>query len=103
MRNRNRPGWKLTLTCRAGFLGRSAAAPQVVGKAQEESKAIKAMVEETVGWYQVFSDASAPEAMAPQARLALAERNTRDARIGRRVRLVGPRGASRGFGKHLPV
>ena len=65
MRNKNRTGWSLTLTC-AGFLGRSAAAPQVVGKAQEDSKAIKAMVEETVNWYQVFSDASDPEAMAPQ-------------------------------------
>jgi hypothetical protein len=39
---------------------------QVVGKAQEDTKAIKAMVEETVSWYQVFNDANDLEAMAPR-------------------------------------
>ena len=66
MRNRTRPGWNLTLTCALAFSGALPLRAQVVGKAQEDSKAIKAIVEETVSWYQVFSDASAPEAMAPQ-------------------------------------
>jgi hypothetical protein len=66
MRNKTRPGWNLTVTCALAFTGALPLRAQVVGKAQEDSKAIKAMVEETVSWYQVFSDASASEAMAPQ-------------------------------------
>jgi hypothetical protein len=66
MRNKNRPGWNLILTCALAFSGALPLRAQVVGKAQEDSKAVKAMVEETVSWYQVFSDANAPEAMAPQ-------------------------------------
>ncbi len=100
---RNRTGWIFSLAGVMIFSGHARLRAEVAGKAQEDSKAIKAIVEETVSWYQVFSDASALEAMAPHARFALAERNTRDSRIGRRVRLVGPQGASRGFGKHLPV
>ena len=44
----------------------------------------------------------AAEAMAYGV-LRLAERNMRGARTGRRVRLVGPPGAARGFGEHLPL
>ena len=99
---RNRTGWIFSLAGVVIFCGHARPRAQVVDKPQEDSKAVKAMVEDSVGWYQVFSDASAPEATAP-LRFALAERHTRDARIGRCVRFVGPPGAARGFGKHLPL
>lgn len=44
---------------------RPSASAQVVDKGNEESKAIKAMVEEAVSWYPVFVDPSAFEAMTP--------------------------------------
>ena len=49
-------------------------------------------MEEAIGWYQVFSDASTQEPMTPLSRLALAQRHTRDTGIGRGVRLVGQQG-----------
>jgi hypothetical protein len=39
---------------------------QDVDKGKEDTKAIKAMVEEAIGWYRVFSDANAVEEMTPQ-------------------------------------
>jgi hypothetical protein len=63
---RNRTGWILSLAGVVIFFGHARLRAQVVDNAQEDSKAIKAMVEQSIGWYQVFSDASAPEAMAPQ-------------------------------------
>ena len=62
---RNRPGWILTLACVLIFSGPARSCAQVVDKDKEEAKAIKAMVEESIGWYQVFIDASATEAMKP--------------------------------------
>jgi hypothetical protein len=63
---RNRVGWILSLTGVVIFSGHARLRAQDDGRAQEDSKAIKAMVEQSIGWYQVFSDASATEAMAPQ-------------------------------------
>jgi len=63
---RNRTGWIFSLAGVMIFSGHARLRAQVVEKPQEDSKAIKAMVEDSVSWYQVFSDASAPEAMAPQ-------------------------------------
>ena len=62
---RNRPGWILTLACVLIFSGPARLRAQVVDKGKEEPKAIKAIVEESIGWYQVFIDSSAPEAMTP--------------------------------------
>ena len=62
---RNRTGWIFSLAGVMIFSGHARLRAQVVDKPQEDSKAIKAMVEDSVNWYQVFSDASAPEAMAP--------------------------------------
>ncbi len=39
---------------------------QDVGKENDDLKAVKAMVEEAVGWYSVFIDADAREAIPPQ-------------------------------------
>ena len=63
---RNRTGWIFSLAGVVIFSGHARLRAQVVDKPQEDSKAIKAMVDDSVSWYQVFSDASAPEAMAPQ-------------------------------------
>jgi hypothetical protein len=62
---RNRPCWILILACVLIFSGPARLRAQVVDKSEEETKAIKALVEESVGWYQVFIDTSALEAMAP--------------------------------------
>ncbi len=63
---RNRTGWIFSLAGMVIFSGHARLRAQEVDKAQEVSKPIKAMVEQSIGWYQVFSDASAAEAMAPQ-------------------------------------
>jgi hypothetical protein len=47
------------------FSGPARLRAQVVDKDKEEAKVIKATVEEAIGWYQVFIDTSAPEAMTP--------------------------------------
>ena len=57
---RNRTGWILSLAGVLIFSGHARLRAQVVDKPQEDSKAIKAMVEDSISWYQVFSDASAP-------------------------------------------
>jgi hypothetical protein len=62
---RNRPGWILTLACVLIFSGPAQLRAQVVDNGKEEPKAIKAMVEESIAWYQVFTDTRAPEAMTP--------------------------------------
>ena len=62
---RNSPRSIIILACVLVFSSPAPSRAQAVDKAREETKAIKAMVEESVGWYQVFIDASAPEAMAP--------------------------------------
>ena len=62
---RNRLGLILALACVLVLSGPGQSRAQVVDKAKEETKAIKAMVEESVGWYRVFSDPSVPEAMPP--------------------------------------
>ena len=63
---RNRTEWIVVLASVVIFSGHARLRAQVVNKAQEDSKTVKAMVEETVSWYQEFGDASATEAMAPQ-------------------------------------
>jgi hypothetical protein len=62
---RNRSGWILTLACVLIFSGPARLRAQGVDKSKEEPKDIKAIVEESIGWYPVFSDTSAPEAMTP--------------------------------------
>jgi hypothetical protein len=62
---RNRPGWILTLAYVLVFAGPALLRAQVVDKGAQEAQAIKAMVEESVDWYRVFSDKSAPDAMTP--------------------------------------
>ncbi len=62
---RKRPGLTLAVACVLILSGRGWLRAQVVDKDKEESKAIKSVVEESVGWYQVFSDPSASEAMTP--------------------------------------
>ena len=46
---------------RADFVRPCAILHQVVDKGTEEPKAIKAIVEESIGWYQVFIDAAPPK------------------------------------------
>ena len=60
----NRPCWILTVACVLILSDTASLHAQVVDK-DKEAKAIRAMVEEAVGWYEVFADASATEAMAP--------------------------------------
>jgi hypothetical protein len=62
---RKRPGWILTLACVLVFAGPALMRAQVVDKGAQEAQAVKAMVEESVEWYRVFSDKSAPDAMTP--------------------------------------
>jgi hypothetical protein len=62
---KNQTGWILTLACVLIVSGSARLCAQVVDKDKEETKAIKAMVEESVGWYQMFVDAGAPEPMTP--------------------------------------
>jgi hypothetical protein len=60
-----RYGWTATL----GFTLFFTVAPRIRGQVQERSldeiKAIEAEVEESIGWYQMFADASASEPMPP--------------------------------------
>jgi hypothetical protein len=63
---RNRTGWILALACVLFLYGPARLCAQVVDKDKEEVKAIKAMVEESIGWYQVFIDSNANEAMTPR-------------------------------------
>jgi hypothetical protein len=65
MRNRNRPGLIRTLTCALIFCAVAPLRAQVADKVQQDTKAIKSEVEEAIGWYQLFSDASAHDAMTP--------------------------------------
>jgi hypothetical protein len=62
---RNRLDWILTLECVLMLAGPAGLRAQVVEKAKEGPKDIKAIVEESIGWYPVYSDASASEAMTP--------------------------------------
>jgi hypothetical protein len=62
---RSQTGWILTLACVLIFSVVTQSRAQVVDKGVEESKAIKAMVEESVDWYRVFIDSNAPEPMPP--------------------------------------
>ena len=64
---RNRPGWILTLACVLLSSGPARSRAQDVGKDKAAPNTLKAQVEESIGWYQVFVDASATEPMKPQA------------------------------------
>jgi len=63
---RNRTGWMLALAGVLIFSGPVRLRAQDVDQVKEDPKAIKAMVEESIGWYQVFSNPGASEAMKPQ-------------------------------------
>ena len=63
---RNRTGWIFSLAGVVILSGHVRLRAQVVDKPHEDTKAIKAMVEDSLGWYRVFVDASAAEAMTPQ-------------------------------------
>src|SRR5271166_6042223 len=80
---RNRPGWILTVACVLLSSGPARSRAQDVdvevtptlpspikgegGKDKAAPKTLKAQVEESIGWYKVFVDASATEPMKPQA------------------------------------
>jgi hypothetical protein len=64
---RNRPIWILTLACLLLSSGPARSRAQDVDKDKAAPKTLKARVEESIGWYQVFVDASATEPMKPQA------------------------------------
>jgi hypothetical protein len=65
MTNRTRLAAILTVTGAFSLYGSAPLRAQVVDKAQPDTKAIKAEVEDSVGWYQVYSDAIAREPMTP--------------------------------------
>ena len=100
---RDRPGWILTLACVLIFAGPARSSAQVVDKGVQESQAIKAMVEESVDWYRVFSDKSTPDAMTPLR--VLRWRNvTRGTQESEGVFVLWVnKGRPEAFGKHLPV
>ena len=100
MRNRTRRMLSLACMLIATCGARSLA--QDVGKENDDPKAVKAMVEEAVGWYPVFIDADAREAIPPQPVL-LRNVTARTAGIGRHSGPVGSQGAARGFGERLPM
>jgi hypothetical protein len=63
---RNPTGWMLALACVPFFSGPARLCAQDVAKSQEGPKTLKAQVEESMNWYEVFVDASATEPMKPQ-------------------------------------
>lgn len=63
MKNRHR--WILSMACVLILCGSARLRAQVAEKGKDEANTIKALVEEAVGWYRVFIDASAAEAMTP--------------------------------------
>jgi hypothetical protein len=62
---RKRHGWILALACALIIPGPAPPRAQVADTGNDETKAMKAMVEESIDWYRVFIDPSAPEAMTP--------------------------------------
>jgi hypothetical protein len=60
---RNRAGWILTMACVLVLPVPARLHPQVVDKGKEGPKDINAVVEESIGWYQLFIDTNAHEAM----------------------------------------
>jgi hypothetical protein len=65
MTNRARLAAISAFTCALNLWVFAPLRAQVVDKAQPDTKAIKSEVEEAIGWYQVFIDASAHDAMTP--------------------------------------
>ena len=63
---KNRAGWILALAGVLIVCGPARLRAQDVNEGKEDPKVVKAKVEESIRWYQVFSDANAPEAMAPR-------------------------------------
>ena len=62
---RNLTGWILTLACMLTIPAPAPSPAQVADTSKDESRSIKAMVEDSVDWYRVFADAGAAEAMRP--------------------------------------
>jgi len=63
----NRSGWILILACVLLSSGPERSRAQDVEKDKAAPKTLKGQVEESIGWYEVFVDASATEPMKPQA------------------------------------
>jgi hypothetical protein len=63
---RNRSGWILTLACVLLSSGPGRSRAQQVDQDKAEPKTLKAQVEESIKWYDVFVDAGATEPMKPQ-------------------------------------
>jgi hypothetical protein len=62
---RNRSGWILILACALMACGLAPLRAQTPDKSKDESEAIEGMAQESLGWYQVFSDTRARESMTP--------------------------------------
>ena len=64
---RTQTGLNPILACMliCSFFGGARVRAQAAQAAKDDTKAIKSMVEDSIGWYQVFADASAPKAMTP--------------------------------------
>ena len=68
---RNRHGCILTLACALIIAGPARSRAQGVDTAKDEARAIKAMVEDSIGWYRVFVDASCPRCHDAASRPAM--------------------------------
>lgn len=62
----SRPGWLFALTSVLILAAPTRSGAQATGQDREDTKSVKAMVEEAVGWYRLYSDANAAEPMAPR-------------------------------------
>jgi hypothetical protein len=66
---RKQRAWIITVACVLILFHTALLRAQTPDKNKDDSKAIKAMVEDSVGWYQLFSDAGAREPMTPHRAL----------------------------------
>jgi hypothetical protein len=64
---KNRTRLTLIAACVVILTGTALAHAQVAEPKKEDADAIKAMVKESIGWYRIFIDTRAAEAMTPQA------------------------------------
>jgi hypothetical protein len=62
---RNRTGWTLALACVLIISNPARSRGQAANTGKDGTRSPKAMVEEAVGWYGVFKNAGAAEAMTP--------------------------------------
>jgi hypothetical protein len=64
---RNRTGSALIAACVMTLTASTQARAQITETKREDADAIKAMVKDSIGWYQMFTDKRASKAMTPQA------------------------------------